>query len=289
MSNGNFNLLNVTTAEKKALRVHKIKVKELHHHTVVSLQQLLNCSKIRAMELYALSEFQSLPSIGIRFAQDLISMGYYSLKDLKKKEGAKLTNQFEVQSGVWIDSCVEDQFRLVVHYANHPDSKLNWWDFTKERKEYREKYGYPNSRPKQPWFELPQYQTSNKIKASNEGTRKELHKNLKRSLTYMKKHFDEKITVSQLADQAHLSIYHYIRCFKSVFDVTPLQYLTRLRLKNASLLLKQSKLDLLHIIPQCGFEDESSFIRLFKKEFRLTPIAYRKMFASKDRLKILHK
>ncbi len=281
MSNENLNLLEVTAAEKKGLRTHKIKAKEIHHHTVASLQLLLNVSKIRAMELYALSEFQSLPSIGIRFAQDLISMGYYSLKDLKKKDGAKLTDQFEIQSGAWIDSCVEDQFRLVVHYANQPDSKLNWWDFTKERKAFREKYGYPTSRPKQPWFELPQYQTSNKIKAVNENTKKELHKNLKRSLTYMKKHFDEKITVSKLADEAHLSIYHYIRCFKSAYEVTPLQYLTRLRLRKASLLLKQSKLELSYIIPQCGFEDESSFIRLFRKEFRLTPIAYRKTFALK--------
>ncbi|HEY5822885.1 MAG TPA: helix-hairpin-helix domain-containing protein [Cyclobacteriaceae bacterium] len=281
MSKEDFNLLDVTVAEKKGLRVHKIKIKEMHHHSIASLQQLLNTSKIRAMELYALSEFQSLPSIGIRFSQDLISMGFYSLKDLKKKDGAQLTDQFEAQSGVWIDSCVEDQFRLVVHYANHPDSKLNWWDFTKERKAFREKSGYPSSRPKQPWFELPQFQTSSNIKAANEDTKKELHKKLKRSINYMKKHFNEKINVSQLADQAHLSIYHYIRCFKSAYEVTPLQYLTQLRLKNASLLLKQSKLELSHIIPQCGFEDESSFIRLFRKEFRLTPIAYRKTFASR--------
>jgi len=97
----------------------------------------------------------------------------------------------------------------------------------------------------------------------------------------MKKHFHEKITVSQLADLAHLSVYHYIRCFRSAYEVTPLQYLTRLRLKKASLLLKQSKLDLPYILPQCGFVDESSFIRLFRKEFRLTPIAYRKAFATK--------
>ncbi len=133
----NLNPLDVSVNERKKLRAHKIKVKEIHFHSVASLQQLLSVSKIRAMELYALSEFQSIPSIGIRFAHDLISMGYYSLNDLKKKDGARLTDQFEVQSGVWIDPCVEDQFRLVVHYANSPDSKLNWWDFTKERKAFR--------------------------------------------------------------------------------------------------------------------------------------------------------
>lgn len=279
--NKDLNLIEPSAAEKKKLREHKIKLKEIHLHSIGDLQQLLNVSKIRAMELYAISEFQSLPSIGIRFAQDLISMGYYSLNDLRKKDGAKLTDQFEAQSGVWIDSCVEDQFRLVVHYANHPDSKLNWWDFTKERKAFREKYGYPKSRPANPWFELPQYQTANKINAANEETKKALHKNLKRTINYMKLNFDKKITVSQLADQAHLSIYHYIRCFKSAYETTPLQFLTHIRLKKASLLLKQTKMELKHIVPQCGFEDESAFIRLFKKEFRLTPIVYRQQFGLK--------
>ncbi len=55
------------------------------------------------MELRALSEFQSIPSIGIRFAHDLISLGLYSLADVKGKDPAKLLDRFEQQLGVWID------------------------------------------------------------------------------------------------------------------------------------------------------------------------------------------
>lgn len=281
MSKPDLNPLDVSVTERKKLRALKIKVKEIHHHSVAALQTLLGVSKIRAMELYALSEFQSLPSIGIRFAHDLISLGYYSLNDLKKKDGAKLTDQYEVQTGAWVDPCVEDQFRLVVHYANNPGAVVNWWDFTPVRKAFREKHGYPATRPKRAWFELPQYKTAQKIKAAQENTRKDLHRKLKSSISLMKKNLEEKLTVSQLADHAHLSVYHYIRCFKSAYDVTPLHYLTRLRLKKASLLLKQCKQDVKDIVPQCGFENESSFTRLFRKEFRLTPVAYRKTFGNK--------
>ncbi|AQT83292.1 hypothetical protein B1222_00565 [Paenibacillus larvae subsp. pulvifaciens] len=42
--------------------------------------------------------------------------------------------------------CVEDQFRLVVYYANNPESNKKWWDFTEERKHYRETNGYPSDR-----------------------------------------------------------------------------------------------------------------------------------------------
>lgn len=273
--------LELTAEEMKRLRALKIKKSELHHHSVNELQQWLPTSKQRAKELYALSEFQSIPSVGIRFATDLIQMGYYSMRELKKKQGAKLTDQYELQQGVWVDSCVEDQFRLVVHYANHPDSKLNWWNFTPERKAFREKNGYPSSRPKKPWYETPRHQTSTHIDASREDTQKDLHKKLKRTLIFMRKHLEEKLTIAQLADLAHLSQYHYIRCFKSAYEVTPLQYLIRLRLKNASLLLKRTAVSVGNIVPQCGFENESAFIRLFKKEFKVTPLAYRKEFGKK--------
>lgn len=273
--------LEITAEEMKRLRALKIKKSEIHHHSVNELQQWLPASKQRAKELYALSEFQSIPSVGIRFATDLIQLGYYSMSELKKKEGAKLTDQYELQQGVWVDSCVEDQFRLVVHYANHPDSKLNWWNFTPERKAFREKNGYPSSRPKKPWYELPRHQTFARIDASREDTQKDLHKKLKRTVSFMRKNLEEKLTIAQLADLAHLSQYHYIRCFKSAYEVTPVQYLTRLRLKNASHFLKGTTTSVGNIVPQCGFENVSAFIRLFKKEFKMTPLAYRKEFGKK--------
>lgn len=278
MTKEELNPLEPTPVELKKLRALKIKKSEMHLHKVEVLQNLLDTSKIRAMELFALSEFQSIPSVGIRFAHDLIGMGYYSLKDLKRKDGAKLTDEYELQKGVWVDPCVEDQFRLVVHVANQPNSKLNWWNFTPERKAFREKNGYPSTRPKKPWYEASEYQTDKQIPATHEATRKDLHKKLKRALAYMTQHLEEKITIAQLAETAHLSQYHFIRCFRSAYELTPLQYLTRLRLKQASLLLKKSDATVSSIVSRCGFENESAFIRLFKKEFRITPIAYRKAF-----------
>src|SRR6201999_1694864 len=116
---------------------------------------------------------------------------------------------------------------------------------------------------KKPWFEL--HRTSDRIDASREDTQKDLHAKLKRAMAYMKQHPDETITIARLADIAPLSSYHFIRCFKSAYELTPLQYLTRLRLKKASLLLKRSLTSVGDIVPQCGFQNESAFIRLFKR------------------------
>lgn len=105
------------------------------------------------MELHALVEFQLIPSIGVRFANDLISMGYYSLEELKEKDGASLLDEFELTRGYWIDPCVEDQFRLVVDFAKNGISKRYWWEYSDERKAFRTKYGYPANRPLKAWHE----------------------------------------------------------------------------------------------------------------------------------------
>ncbi|TMN20927.1 helix-hairpin-helix domain-containing protein [Lentibacillus cibarius] len=50
--------------------------------------------------------------------------------------------------------CVEDQIICVIHHANHSVSDKQWFDFTEYRKAYRQKFGYPRSRPKIPWYEM---------------------------------------------------------------------------------------------------------------------------------------
>jgi len=149
--------LGLTPEETKRLRANKIKVSDISEYLVDDLSVLLNVPPTRAKEIFALVEFQSVPSVGIKFAQDLISLGYYSLDELKAEDGAKLIDDLELSTGTWIDPCVEDQCRLVVDYANNRDNSKKWWDFTVERKKYRLENGYPANRPQKPWFELEKY------------------------------------------------------------------------------------------------------------------------------------
>ncbi len=72
--------------EKAKLRKNGIKLKDLKHYSVNELCEILNISKIRASEIYALTEFQTVPSTGIKFAHDLVLLGYYSLNELKDKK-----------------------------------------------------------------------------------------------------------------------------------------------------------------------------------------------------------
>ena len=146
--------LNLSDLERKSLRKHKVKISEILDYATDELEVLLSSSTERAREVHALAEFQQIPSIGIKFAEDLVFLGYYHIAELKGQSGAALVDAYEQKKGFWIDSCVEDQFRLAVHYANTGDTSKNWFDFTKERKAFRASEGYPENRPQTAWHEV---------------------------------------------------------------------------------------------------------------------------------------
>lgn len=146
--------LPLTDLERANLRKNKVKLSQMLDYAADELEVILDAHPERARELYALAEFQTIPSIGIKFAEDLVFLGYYSISELKGQDGAKLTDDYELKKGFWIDSCVEDQFRLAVHYANTGDASRTWWSFTQERKEFRAKNGYPADRPKTCWYDM---------------------------------------------------------------------------------------------------------------------------------------
>jgi hypothetical protein len=154
--------LPLTDIEKANLRKNKINIADILDFATDELEVLLNATPERAKEIYALAAFQTVPSVGIKFAEDLVFLGYYSLNELKNKNGAILTDEYELKKGYWTDPCVEDQFRLVVNFANTHDTTKKWWDFTEERKKFRTENGYPKSRPKQSWVEIVGYVQTDK-------------------------------------------------------------------------------------------------------------------------------
>lgn len=80
--------------------------------------------------------------------------------------------------------------------------------------------------------------------------------------------------LAELAREARLSPYHFLRTFQSLAGVTPHQHLLRLRLRLAAIRLSETKI--LDIALDRGFGDISNFNRMFRAEFGVSPRAYRK-------------
>lgn|SRR5699024_6638270 len=105
-------------------------------------QDILDVTKEKANQLKELAVFQKIPSIGYELADKLVfHLNVYSLEDVKNENPTILFNQLEKCLGVWTDAYVEEQIHCVVNYANNPNTNKKWFDFTKEKKKYREKLG----------------------------------------------------------------------------------------------------------------------------------------------------
>jgi AraC family transcriptional regulator len=82
--------------------------------------------------------------------------------------------------------------------------------------------------------------------------------------------------LSEMAEMARLSPYHFLRCFDELTGTTPRQYLLRMRLRQAALRLKRESTKVLGIALDCGFGDVSNFNRAFRAEFGESPRSYRR-------------
>jgi hypothetical protein len=102
--------LPLTTEEKKTLRREQIKLSEIHSLNHTMLAKVLSIPADRAKEMKALADFQTVPSIGFQLAYKLVKhLQYFSLDEIKEKDGALLFDLLKKRLGVWTDSCVEDK------------------------------------------------------------------------------------------------------------------------------------------------------------------------------------
>jgi transcriptional regulator GlxA family with amidase domain len=95
---------------------------------------------------------------------------------------------------------------------------------------------------------------------------------------WLEAHFAEKIHISQISSHVNLSQRTFIRRFKRATDHSPLSYLQGVRIEAAKKCLEVSGDSIERIVSQVGYDDLSSFTRLFKKHTGLSPSQYGKKF-----------
>jgi AraC-like DNA-binding protein len=94
-------------------------------------------------------------------------------------------------------------------------------------------------------------------------------------INYMENNYSQKLTLKLLSEVSGLSGSSFRRCFYDAVGFSPINYLLKLRLKKAALLLDTSDLSITEIAYKTGFSDSNYFIRQFKKFTGTTPLKYR--------------
>ncbi len=96
---------------------------------------------------------------------------------------------------------------------------------------------------------------------------------------WLEQHYADAIHIDDLAERAHLGPRTFKRRFKEATGETPLSYLQHLRIEAAKHGLESSRRQTAQIIWDVGYEDASSFRRLFKRNVGCTMEEYRRRFS----------
>lgn len=99
---------------------------------------------------------------------------------------------------------------------------------------------------------------------------------IRQIMEYIQKHYAEKITLEDLAEQIHLCRSESCRLFKRYMNESMFDYLLGYRIERSLELLKQSGLDVTQIAGQVGFANPGYYSRIFKRKMGCTPLEYRK-------------
>ena len=94
-------------------------------------------------------------------------------------------------------------------------------------------------------------------------------------------HYQQPLQLDLLAARHSITVRTLLRRFKSACGQTPGQYLQTLRIEHARRLLEQHQLSIEQVVRLVGYEDQSSFSRLFKTSTGLSPAQYRQQHQRK--------
>jgi len=119
------------------------------------------------------------------------------------------------------------------------------------------------------------YKEIDKLPSIKFSTKTELYKRVCNAKEFIDSSFTTSISLETISKEACLSQYHFLRLFKTIFKITPHQYIIKKRLEKASHLLMRTDLPVTDICFDIGFESLSTFSWMFKKKFGISPDPFR--------------
>lgn len=99
---------------------------------------------------------------------------------------------------------------------------------------------------------------------------------LKRVLDHVDANLGEDIGLTELANVAGLSAFHFSRVFRQQTGITPYQHVIRRRVERAIQLLTEGRLPLAEIARACGFSSQSHFTAAFTRATGVPPGLFRR-------------
>lgn len=98
------------------------------------------------------------------------------------------------------------------------------------------------------------------------------------AITFMTEHYTLPITIAEIAEEVGCDRRRLAYLFDKQTGMSPIQFLTEIRLKQSRELLRTTSIPIKDIAELIGYQDAFYFCRVFKKQYHLTPTNFRKQY-----------
>lgn len=102
--------------------------------------------------------------------------------------------------------------------------------------------------------------------------------NVQQVLKLINEHFQDDLSLDDMAGAVHLNKHYMCHCFKDVTGMTVTQYLAKRRVDEAKKMLLGTNTSISRISEVIGLNNGVQFSRLFKQHIGVSPQAFRKMY-----------
>jgi AraC-like DNA-binding protein len=145
---------------------------------------------------------------------------------------------------------------------------------------------WPNSQGRPDWFitdKIPLFNRDGEVCGlcgtirSHEEQRSSMQPYLELSpaAEHLKANFRDKLDVATLARISHMSVRQFERKFRATFQMTPRDFMLRMRVIEACRLLVETRLPVTTVALEAGFYDHSDFARQFRRHMGQSASQYR--------------
>lgn len=107
-------------------------------------------------------------------------------------------------------------------------------------------------------------------------------------VSYIDNHYKEKIDLEDIAQLSGYNFSYTSQFFKRQLGISFVEYLSRLRLREAAIELVNTEALIVNIANDCGYADVKAFNSAFKKHFNKTPSEYRKKYGNIHKPTVIH-
>lgn len=113
-------------------------------------------------------------------------------------------------------------------------------------------------------------------KANMDEDTKKNQENIAATITYIRTHLADALSISDLADRAYLSPSGFRRAFVAYTGKSPSDFIQNARMELAEQLLRDTDMRVSAVASSVGYNDALYFSRIFSKHFGESPMQYRK-------------